>query len=114
MSADSIEDDEPDAGHVDRFIWHYHEIIDVPIAERRAIYYAQWMLMFFRLPAAQRHSWDPFMADRRLFCTWEGKRWRVTGASRLGDVWLASDFAKDCGYDKRVPVLGCSEWGAEA
>lgn len=29
-----------------------------------------------------------FFEGKKLFCTWHGERWRVTGASRLGDVWL--------------------------
>lgn len=73
--------------------------------------YARWVFEFFRLPAYKQVMYRPFMQAHRLFCTFEGKRWRVTGASRLGDVWLTSDFQRDTGYDRRVNVDGCSEWG---
>jgi len=36
----------------------------------------------------------------------------VTGASRLGDVWLSKDFAREDGYEARVSVAACSGWGA--
>jgi hypothetical protein len=52
------------------------------------------------------------MAPYKLFCLYEGKWWRVTGASRMGDVWLTSDFQRDTGYDKRVFLEECSEWRA--
>ena len=70
--------------------------------------YARWVFMQFRLPATLRLAFDPFIP--KLFCTWKGKRYRVTGASRLGDVWLAKNFNKDVGYDYRVNVDECSEW----
>ena len=73
--------------------------------------YACWVFFYFRLPALTMQRFWPFMKDHKLFCTYEGKRYRVTGASRLGDVWLANDFAKDIGYDLRVDVALCSEWG---
>ena len=37
---------------------------------------------------------------------------RCTGASRLGDVWLTSDFNQEMGYEKRVDVEECSNWSA--
>jgi hypothetical protein len=73
--------------------------------------YAAWMFRHFRLSAADRIRFDPFMKDRQLFCTYGGKRWRVVGASRLGDVWLAQDPASER-YDRRADVAECSAWGA--
>lgn len=75
--------------------------------------YAQWMFMHFRLPAWQQAAWSKFIAGRRLFCDFEGQRYRVTGASRLGDIWLATDFNRDVGYDLRVDINACSAWGPE-
>lgn len=46
----------------------------------------------------------------KLFCQYKGKRYRCTGASRMGDVWLAEDFSRDSGYDLRVNVGECSDW----
>src|SRR5690606_35641309 len=45
----------------------------------------------------------------KLFCTFEGRRWRVVGASRMGDVWLTEDFDSEQ-YTRRVNLDDCSEW----
>lgn len=60
----------------------------------------------FTVPATEKDR--EWIAAHKLFCTYEGIRWRVTGASRLGDVWLTLDFERNCGYEKRVDVTGCS------
>ncbi len=73
--------------------------------------YAKFVLIYKRMPAWMINAFTPWMNQFKLFCTYEDKRWRVTGASRLGDVWLAEDFNRDIGYDKRVSVSKCSEWG---
>lgn len=41
------------------------------------------------------------------------KRFRVTGCSRVGDVWLHSNVDEDTTYEHRVDVDACSEWSAE-
>ena len=87
---------------------HIDEWIDDPDSDA----YAAWVFNYFRLPATLKHRFWQFMKDRRLFCTFEERRWRVTGASRLGDVWLANNFSRDTGYDKRVDVAHCSAWGS--
>lgn len=74
--------------------------------------YAKWMFNHFRLPAVMRTMFDQYMADKKLFCTYEGKIYRVTGASRLGDVWLTSNYEQHEGYEKRVMVDECSNWSA--
>ena len=76
--------------------------------------YASWMLFFFRLPAVLQIKFRHFFDGKKLFCTWKDKRWRVTGASRFGDVWLTSDFTRDAGYDHRVEIDECSKWGPTA
>ena len=40
----------------------------------------------------------------RLFADHEGRRVRVTMASRLGDVGITTDFSAEMGYQQRVPV----------
>ncbi len=75
--------------------------------------YARYILMHFRLPAILQMAFAPFIEGKRLFCTCGGERWRVTGASRLGDVRLAADILKDSGYDVRVNVEDCTAWSAE-
>lgn len=87
--------------HVDTFIWN--DFLKEP--------YARWVLMHFRLPAAIQVDFGRFMAERHLFCDYAGSRYRVTGASRFGDVWLHSDFKVDTGYEHRVAIDSCSNWG---
>lgn len=88
--------------------------IDDFIDDYRQDAYARWMFMHFRLPASQAADFRPFIEKHRLFCTYEGQRYRVTGASRMGDVWLVKDFNRDSGYDHRVDVAECSEWSAQS
>ena len=95
--------------HVDNFIWAIEPSAD------EGTRYARWMLMHMRLPAVQQMQWADFIGKyRKLFTTHDGKRYRVTGASHLGDVWLSRDHKRDCGYDLRVSVAECSQWGATA
>lgn len=72
--------------------------------------YARWMLMHFRLPAWQKNEFQRFLGDAKLFCTYEGNRYRCTGTSRLGDVWLTLDYAQDEGYELRRSYTECTHW----
>lgn len=90
----------PEPRHVDDFI-------DDPKSNP----YARSWLESFRRPA-----WDKWQKpdERKLFATYKGKRYRVIGCSRMGDVWLTADFDRENGYDERVDVDACSEWSPEA
>ena len=57
-------------------------------------------------------SWAirPIMKEHKLFCEWKGKKYRVTGCSTIGDIWLHEDFTKDTGYKHRVDIEECSKW----
>ena len=85
--------------------------VDDYIDDYKSDPYASWVLDYFRRPAMHKARWWAYMQGHRLFCTYGGKRWRVTGCSRLGDVWLAADHERDTGYDVRVNVDECSAWG---
>lgn len=93
--------------HIDHFI-DYGTSRTKEIPKNEA--YARWMFNHFRLPATQQMAFDQFMSGYKLFCTYEGKKYRVTGASRLGDVWLTSNFNRDSGYELRVELEECSGW----
>jgi hypothetical protein len=45
-----------------------------------------------------------------LTCQYQGQLHRVTGSSRLGDVWLTEDLSRSEGYTKRVSIADCSDW----
>jgi hypothetical protein len=85
------------------------DFIDSPSSDA----YASFVLHLFRLPALQAARWERWTSKFRLFCKFDGKRYRVTGASRLGDVWLHGDWTATVGYEHRVDVEKCSEWGPE-
>jgi len=91
-------------------VTHVDDFIDSGFGKNK---YARWVLNYFRLPAALKMDFAEFMAPHKLFCTYEGKRYRCTGASRLGDVWLAKNLNRDTGYDLRVDVAKCSDWSAD-
>lgn len=74
------------------------------------LYYVRWFFFLKRLPAVQQAEFHEWISRYRLYCDYEGKRYRVTGCSRLGDVWLSSDFKIESGYDLRVEVERCSKW----
>lgn len=75
--------------------------------------YAAFFLDFKSRPAYWQSNCREYMKQFKLFCTYEGLRWRCTGCSRLGDVWLARDPEQEHSYDLRVDVTDCSNWSAE-
>lgn len=85
---------------------HVDDFIDDPSSDA----YAASFFESFRRPA-----WDKLKEpdDRKLFATWKCRRWRVTGCSRLGDVWLAPVDYEGCSYKHRVNVDDCSDWSAK-
>jgi hypothetical protein len=86
---------------------HVDDFIDSDFGKDR---YARWVLNHFRLPAILKSDFSEFMKDHKLFCNYKGKKYRVTGASSLGDIWLAKDFNRESDYDLRVDCAECSEW----
>jgi len=75
--------------------------------------YARFVLNYFRMSAILKMDFEPFMREHKLFCNYKGEKYRVTGASRMGDIWLAKDFNRDAGYDLRVDVAECDTWTSE-
>lgn len=97
----------PQGQHVDEFVSDMgHE--DKP--DMGDAMYARWFLMHARLPAYMAMNFSRFMKDKKLFCTFRGERWRCTGGSRLGDVWLTKDFDREVGYEMRVYPNNCCQW----
>lgn len=46
-----------------------------------------------------------------VLCTYsDGVCYRVTGCSRLGDIWLVKNHSRNCGYDLRVDIKDCGQW----
>lgn len=72
--------------------------------------YAAFVLHHKRLSAVAQFAFSDFVGNLPLYCDYNGSRFRCTGASRLGDVWLATNHNRDYGYDHRVDVDDCSNW----
>jgi hypothetical protein len=67
-------------------------------------------LAFARAPAHGQLLPKP---HPRLFADHDGQRVRVTMASRLGDVGITTDHARELGYDRRVAVSELSNFSEE-
>lgn len=101
----------PAEEHVDTFI-DYGSIGNKVLENEPHLDYARWMLNHFRLSAMLALAFAPFMEDHKLFATYNDKRYRVVGASRLGDIWLTNDFSSDS-YQVRVSILEVSKWSPQ-
>ena len=64
--------------------------------------YPHFMFTYWRQSAAVKSAHAPFMTQFELYVDYQGRSWRVIGASRMGDVWLTKHFHKTHGYDLRV------------
>jgi len=72
---------------------------------------AKDFLFLCRLPAVDQPR--EYIRSMCLTVEYRGRRYRCTGASRMGDVWLREDFAYVDGYDLRVDVAECFGWTIE-
>ena len=88
---------------------HVDEFIDNKSTDN----YVSFVLNWFRAPAVHHARYNNWMRQFKLFCTYNGKRYRVTGASRLGDVWLVADHGREGGYDLRTEIQDITLWGPE-
>lgn len=88
--------------HIDTFL----DAMPVMDFKGVGLYYAHWLFMHGRLPAYLKSVYKPFIREHRLFVDYEGKTYLVTGASRMGDIYLATDFNRGFGngYDQRVTL----------
>ena len=94
-----------DTTHVDRWL-------DTPSIDPQENY-AKFIIDYFRLPAWKQSAFKGYLMSYKLFCTYESVVYRCTGASRIGDVWLNSDYTAVNGYTLRVNVTDCSNWSSE-
>ena len=67
--------------------------------------YVHFFLSHARKSAVEKSLHGPWMRQFKLFVDYEGRTWRVTGASRLGDIWLTSRFDQEMGYERRVDLV---------
>lgn len=90
--------------HVDEFIksGHTHNS------------YARMVLHYMRLPSMLKVDFHPWLGHFKLFCVYQGQRYRVIMASRLGDIGLSRDLESDkLEYNIRVYADECAAWSAD-
>ena len=96
-----------DEAAVDELKTHIDDWLDEPATNETEKLVKEW-LEHYRRPAIDKdHKW---LSARVLLCDYEGKRYRCIGCSRMGDVWLTTNFEAEYGYEKRIDVTGCSNW----
>jgi hypothetical protein len=103
----------PEMLHVDEFVAGYRDpsYEHQDKAEFGDLDYARWFLMLHRLPAMMQSDFRKYIEPFKLYCTYNNVRFRCTGASRMGDVWLTTHMDKDQGYELRVDLAKCRCWG---
>lgn len=67
-----------------------------------------WLLLQ-RLPAVDKHLFEACGVTPQLFATWEGRRVRVTMASRFGDLGITEDLDSET-YEHRVRIFELSDF----
>lgn len=89
---------------------HVYDFIDdaYPTKDKNTSY-ARFVLFYLAAPSSIKYLFTDFM-DCKLFATFNGERYRVTGASTLGDVFITKDFEEWQGYTDRVLINELSEF----
>lgn len=82
------------------------DFLDDPLLfhRRPELSYAHFILSHYRSPAWIKMLHGPWFAERQLFMTFEGERWQVVMASRLGDIGITRDPIQGRAYQRRVKI----------
>jgi len=70
-------------------------------------------LLVNRMPAVDKMLINAGGFNPTLYADYEGKIYRVTMASRLGDVGISENLGRDTGYDRRVPLSALTNFRGE-
>ena len=90
---------------------HIDDWLDKPCFQDSPEAYAKFVLFYFRYPAWAKIAFKPWMQQYKLFCTYvDSNRYRVVGASRMGDLLLSKDKNQEESYTLRVNVEHCYDW----
>lgn len=81
----------------------------------KTLAYVHFFFTLHRFRAVERLIHHPFTQQFKLFADFEGVTWRITGASRLGDIYLSANPKREVGYDRRVTLdfAKITNWRAE-
>lgn len=92
--------------HTHIYEWLDHPELLTTEGERKV-----WEFLNFRTLPAWEQMQDPDrLKGLSVFCEYEGTKYKITGASRMGDIWLATDFEQIHGYDERVMIDLCKNF----
>lgn len=82
------------------------DTIPVWFKEKAYLNYVHFIFEHFRQPAVIKVARAEYMKYFGLFVTHEERRYKVTGASRFGVIYLATDLDREngSGYDLSVPL----------
>jgi hypothetical protein len=70
-----------------------------------------WLFFEYHTKSAMFKSRNrDLLGDLKILCEFEDSQYRITGASRLGDIYLASNLERTVGYDLRVPLDRCKKF----
>lgn len=112
--ADIINNPPQDDIHIDEWLdssgKEFYSEVDI----NNDIVYAKFVLEYMRMPSYKILGFSRFMKDHKLFCTYEGKRYRVTMASRLGWIGLRLNHKAEHGYDVCAYPNNCYNWSKTA
>lgn len=85
------------------------EFIDSYGASSEPERYARFWMMLHRMPAILQSDFSKWTQQYKLYCTWNGARYRAVFASRMGWIGLTRDFSSDR-YQEQVSADECSDW----
>jgi hypothetical protein len=92
---------------------HIYEWLDHPeLLTTEAERMVHKFLEYKTLPASEQYKPEnkAKVQGLNVFCEYKGIKYKIMGASRLGDVWLAENFNRDNGYDNRVGIDECTNF----
>ena len=92
-------------------IFEWLEIKPKTEAEQKA----KIFLDFRTRPAMTQLDNEHKIQGLKIYCIYKLSKYRITGASRLGDVWLCKASSKEAlqdlpQYEKRVDIEDCSNF----
>lgn len=88
------------------------ENFKVPEEELGDYEYARYILSTFDVPASLYLDVEQHIHKNKLFAIYEGKKYRIVGLSRLGDIWLTDNFG-NTRYTKRVDITKLSHFSKD-
>lgn len=89
---------------------HVYDWIDEEAANSGEALAKEWLRRFLRPEVDKiRDGTTKWLDDNALTVEWKGHRLLMTGASRLGDIWLKVPNSNNF-YDHRVDVTELSNW----